>query len=528
MDRHDFTMRKIYTLFLFLYPIFSLSAQQIENVFIVSDNKTKSVSAWLREGIVYVSISELAEALSINYFENESTGKVELKSNYYLLKSTPRNPYLVVTPRSGGSPKVFQLPTSTYFKSGRTFMPIPASIEALEIILERELKFEEPNRIVVGKKITSLTEGKQWMYDIPDLPPTTGYDITGISITEKVNGTLIRVHSKTRIPSYYSSFKDDELTITFRKVNADAQKTSKEEFSSLIRKIETRNVGTDVEFKFKVGSDYSTNEVMNVPGSNDIIITIHNKVFSKSDQNKKNIDKWNFDVVVIDPGHGGKDPGAIGIDNVREKDITLAIALKLGEKIKKDMPDVKVVYTRKNDTFLDLYKRGKIANENEGKLFISIHCNSTKKKPSDASGAEVYLLRPGRTQEAIEIAETENSVIKYEDNPQKYEKLTDENFILVSMAHSSYMKYSEKFAELLHKDFDVNLKIKSRGVKQAGFYVLVGASMPSVLIETGFISNKNDAKFLKSTAGQNQVAESIFSSIKSYRKFYEEAMDAEL
>jgi N-acetylmuramoyl-L-alanine amidase len=231
---------------------------------------------------------------------------------------------------------------------------------------------------------------------------------------------------------------------------------------------------------------------------------------------------------VIDPGHGGKDPGAIGVDNVREKDITLAIALKLGELLKKEMPDVKVVYTRKDDTFVDLYKRGKIANENDGKLFISIHCNSTKKKPSEPSGAEVYLLRPGRTQEAIEIAETENSVIKYEDNPQKYEKLTDENFILVSMAHSSYMKYSEKFAELLHKDFDINLKIKSRGVKQAGFYVLVGASMPSVLVETGFISNKEDAKFLKSSAGQKQVAESIFSSIKSYRKFYEDAMDAEL
>ena len=267
---------------------------------------------------------------------------------------------------------------------------------------------------------------------------------------------------------------------------------------------------------------------MNVAGSNDIIITIHNKVFSKNDQTQKNIEKWNFDVVVIDAGHGGKDPGAIGIDNLKEKDVTLAVALKLGALIKKEMSDVKVVYTRKDDAFIDFYKRGKIANENEGKLFVSIHCNSTKKKPSDASGAEVYLLRPGRTKEAIDIAETENSVIKYEDNPEKYEKLTDENFILVSMAHSAYMKYSEKFAELLHKEFDVNLKLKSRGVKQAGFYVLVGASMPSVLIETGFISNKNDAKFLKSSTGQNQVAQSIFSSIKTYRKYYEEAMDAEL
>jgi len=520
-------MKKIIILILFLIAFENSFAQQIENVFIVTDNQTKSVSAWMREGILYVSISELAEALSINYFENEATGKVELKSNYYLFKSTPKNPFIIVTPRSSGVPKVYQLPTSTYLRNNKTFIPLPFSLTPIEIIAEREFKFEKPNRIIVGKKITSPTEGKQWMYDIPDLPPTTGYDITGLSITEKVNGTLIRVHSKSVIPSYYSSFKDDELTIIFRKVNADVQKTSREGFSSLIQKIETRNVGADVEFKFKVGNEYSTNEVMNVPESNDVIITIHNKVFSKSDQTKKNIDKWNFDVVVIDAGHGGKDPGAIGIDNLNEKDVTLAVALKLGELMKKEMPDVKVVYTRKEDTFLDLYKRGKIANENNGKLFISIHCNSTKKKPSDASGAEVYLLRPGRTQEAIEIAETENSVIKYEDNPQKYEKLTDENFILVSMAHSAYMKYSEKFAELLHKDFDVNLKLKSRGVKQAGFYVLVGASMPSVLIEMGFISNKNDAKFLKSAAGQNQVAESIFSSIKTYRKYYEDAMDAE-
>jgi N-acetylmuramoyl-L-alanine amidase len=521
-------MKKIFFLILLLLAFGISFAQQVENLFIVNDKGTKSVSAWMREGILYVSISELAEALSINYFENDETGKVELKSNYFLLKSSPRNPFIVVTPRSSGAPKVYQLPTSTYLRGNKTFIPLPFILGPLEIIVERELKFEKPNRLIVGKKITSPLEDKQWMYDIPDLPPTTGYDITGLSIYEKVNGTLIRIHSKSIIPSYYSSFKDDELTIIFRKVNADVQKTSREGFSSLIKKIETRNVGADVEFKFKVGSEYSTNEVMNVPESNDVIITIHNKVFSKSDQTKKNMDKWNFDVVVIDAGHGGKDPGAIGTDKLREKDVTLAIALKLGELMKKEMPDVKVVYTRKDDTFIDLYKRGKIANENEGNLFVSIHCNSTKKKPSDVSGAEVYLLRPGRTQEAIEIAETENSVIKYEDNPQKYEKLTDENFILVSMAHSAYMKYSEKFAELLHKEFDLNLKLKSRGVKQAGFYVLVGASMPSVLVETGFISNKEDAKFLKSAAGQNQVAESIFSSIKTYRKYYEEEMDAEL
>jgi N-acetylmuramoyl-L-alanine amidase len=412
-------------------------------------------------------------------------------------------------------------------RDGKTYIPIAYSLDPLEMIVEKKLTFEEPNKLLLGKQISSLYEGKDWLFDNPNLPPTLGYGITNLSITEKANGTLIRVHSKTRIPSYYSSFKDGKLTIIFRKVNAEVEKINKEKVGELVKSIQTRNVGQDTELIFNVGEEYSTNEVMNAPGSNDILITIHNKVFSNTGTNKY-IEKWNFDVVVIDAGHGGKDPGAIGVNKVKEKEITLAIALKLGEILKKEMPDVKVIYTRMNDSFVDLYKRGKIANENNGKLFISIHCNSTKKKPSDANGTEVYLLRPGRTAEAIEIAETENSVIEYEDNPDRYEKLTDENFILVSMAHSSYMKYSEKFAELLDKEFDTNLKLNTRGVKQAGFYVLVGASMPSVLIETGFISNKDDEKFLKSKTGQQQLAESIFSSIKTYRSYYEEEMEAEL
>jgi N-acetylmuramoyl-L-alanine amidase len=191
------------------------------------------------------------------------------------------------------------------------------------------------------------------------------------------------------------------------------------------------------------------------------------------------------------------------------------------------MKDVKVVYTRSNDTFVELYKRGKIANEKGGKLFISIHCNSTPKRPTDASGFEVYLLRPGRTQEAIQIAARENGVIQYEDNPKRYEKLTDENFILVSMAHSSYMKYSEKFSDLLDKQFSKNLEFGSRGIKQAGFYVLVGASMPSVLIETGFLTNRKDAAYLKSENGQMKIAESILGAINKYKDYYQQFMLSE-
>ena len=162
------------------------------------------------------------------------------------------------------------------------------------------------------------------------------------------------------------------------------------------------------------------------------------------------------------------------------------------------------------------------------KLWTSIHCNSTAKKPTNASGIEVYLLRPGRTKEAIDIAAFENSVISLEDDPNRYQKLTDENFILVSMAHSSNMRYSESFADMLNTEWVKQARIPSRGIKQAGFYVLVGASMPSVLIEAGFLSNKNDAKYLSSKSGQKQIASSIYDAIVKYRQYYENSIINEI
>lgn len=138
------------------------------------------------------------------------------------------------------------------------------------------------------------------------------------------------------------------------------------------------------------------------------------------------------------------------------------------------------------------------------------------------------MLRPGRTQEAINIAEFENSVIKYEDDPNRYQKLTDENFILVSMAQSSFMRYSEQFSDILNSTWKNEISIPSRGIKQAGFYVLVGASMPNVLIEAGFLSNRKEEAYLKSEAGQNEIAKTIFNAIKKYKEYYQKTMTEEL
>jgi N-acetylmuramoyl-L-alanine amidase len=513
---------------LFLFYAVNIFSQPFGNITVITEKGMENIPSYNREKTIYFSVKDFAEATAINYFYNKKNGKIELKFEDYLLKITAKNPYFVITERTTGKQQIYQLPTSSYIFDDRIYIPLLFSIDPIAKAWGKRLTFSSPDKLVVGDQ-TEIKDVQFFPDDQTEETYTsTSFNITGLTISERANGTLITVHSNKRIPSYYSVHKDGVLKIIFRQVNADITKTIRKNLSGLIKEIDVKNVGPDTEFKFTVGEEYSTNEVMNAEGNNDILITIHNKIFTKAEDEQKTREKWNFDVIVIDPGHGGKDPGAIGLNKVKEKDINLQVGLKLGKLIEEEMKDVKIVYTRKTDRFIDLYKRGKLANENDGKLFVSIHCNSLRKKPSDANGIEVYLLRPGRTKEAISIAERENSVIEYEDDPTRYEQLTDENFILVSMAHSSFMKYSESFADMLNSQFKNNTKLKARGVKQAGFYVLVGASMPSVLIETGFISNKKDIKYLKSSSGQNQLAEAILEAIKEYRQYYEKQMEAEL
>jgi N-acetylmuramoyl-L-alanine amidase len=230
-------------------------------------------------------------------------------------------------------------------------------------------------------------------------------------------------------------------------------------------------------------------------------------------------------VIVLDAGHGGYDPGTIGVTGVKEKTVALGIVLKLGELIERNLKGVDVVYTRKDDRFIELDRRGKIANEAGGKLFISVHCNSLPRKPSKTRGFEVYLLRPGRTEEAIAIAERENSVIEMEQGYEaKYQQLTEENFILVAMAQSAHVKASEVFADLAQKEIESRTGIPNRGVRQAGFLVLVGAAMPNVLVESAYLSNREDERLLRSDIGQQKIAEALFHAVRQYKEEYEKLL----
>ena len=228
-------------------------------------------------------------------------------------------------------------------------------------------------------------------------------------------------------------------------------------------------------------------------------------------------EKWLLDTIVIDAGHGGKDPGAIGIGGIQEKTITLDVAKRLGKLLVQNL-GVKVVYTRDDDTFVPLHKRTKIANESGGKIFISLHVNAGKHR---ASGFETYLLRPGKWDDAIELVQRENDVIKLEKELHHYKDFSDEEKILASMAQNIFIKESEFLASEIQTQLDYVLNIKNRGVKQAGFWVLHGANMPNVLVELGFITSTRDIKLLNKAKYRQKIAEALFRSIVTFKEKYE-------
>ena len=230
-----------------------------------------------------------------------------------------------------------------------------------------------------------------------------------------------------------------------------------------------------------------------------------------------------FDVVVIDAGHGGHDPGALGFAKSKEKELALKTALKLGALIEKNMPDVKVVYTRSDDRFISLAERGRIANRAQGDLFISIHGNAARNR--SAFGAEVFFMGTSKTDDALEVMLRENSVVTLEEKTLDVVQMSPEQLLAYELANAGNMASSEKVASYIIDEFIGHAKRPSRGVKQAPFWVLYHASMPAVLVELGFISNKEEEAYLVTAKAQTELAEAMYFAVKRYREQYERGLN---
>ncbi len=247
-----------------------------------------------------------------------------------------------------------------------------------------------------------------------------------------------------------------------------------------------------------------------------VISLISNNIFSQ------NNDEYKIKTVVIDAGHGGKDPGAVCKIGY-EKDIVLSIALKLGEYIKENLKDVKVIYTRDTDVFVELHKRAKIANTNKADLFISLHANANEsQKPY---GSETFVMGLSKTSSNLAVAKKENAVVLKEDDYQAqydgFDPNSIEGNIIFSLYQNMFLSQSLDFSGRVQTQFRERVGRHDRGVKQANFLVLWKTTMPSVLVEVGFISNPKEAKFLFSEQGQDYIASAIFRAFRDYKESFE-------
>jgi len=463
-------------------------------------------SYWLKvideDGLDFFSIQEFAELLNLRTYYSEKTKKTILYIGNQEVTFSALNPYVLI-----GS-KTRQLPTDTRYLSNDIFIPLKFFVQLSEDFNGLQLDLDEINH-----QLDISIDGSRHR----------DFNIHGLSIQDKINGTLIRVATT-------KDFKDSDISTRLRHdwVYVDIY-GGKVDSLSLSHSIPIGIVSEIIplqltenlaQLSFKVNHSIGNVKAYVNHGKNEILVKLENELTENIlKELERERQKWQIDKIMIDPGHGGKDPGAIGPRGVYEKDVVLGIALYLRELLKDNL-NVEVFMTRERDTFVPLAERTAMANRLGAKLFISIHANSNLNRR--VNGTSTYILGLAQSQEAIDVAQRENSVIRLEDSQELYRNLDSEQFILSSIAQSQFNRESEELAALLQAEVHKKTKLADRGVRQAGYYVLIGASMPNVLFETAFISNRKEEKFLNSPEFQQKIAEGIYQSIKKFKLKYEQ------
>jgi N-acetylmuramoyl-L-alanine amidase len=452
------------------------------------------------QNIRYIAIADLCQPLNARNHYIAQNKKAVVYLDDRVIKITAFNPYVII------DQKVYQLPIQTIFYNDQIYVPLVYFVEIL--------KSAFPGRIDFNKRNDQLL--------IKTEPQT---NIERIEVEEKANGTLVKIHTT-------KNFSESDLSLRYAQGwlyvdiyggKVDSSQVHREFKKGVIVKIISSQISENlahvaIQLREAIGE-----KQLFIQNPNLILVTIKTQK-DLTPENAPNLErekkKWLINKIVIDPGHGGEDPGAIGKYGTKEKDVVLSIAHYLKDLLEREL-NIDVLMTREDDRFMALRQRTEFANRNQAKLFISIHANSNLNRK--IRGVSTYFLGPGNTDEAREVANLENSVIKLE-NESKYADLIQENFILSAMAQNSYQAESQDLADMVQQEVARSCNLHNLGVRQAGFYVLWGASMPNILIETAFISNPDEERLLRTKSFQQQQAMAIFQSIKKFKERYESAL----
>ncbi len=442
----------------------------------------------------YVGLQQIADILGINTYYSNKVRKAILYVADEKITVSAFNSFVIVGKR------VVQ-------------MPIPAQYDRDDIQLP--VKFFIP---ILRKVLAGSDEVESNPVDNRTLP----VNIEGVSVEDKANGTLIRIRTLAKFEESSMSTRYSRrwlyVDILGGSINPTSFVTLNQ--SKLIKKVVPVQMTEMLQLSFRVGKEINAEDVQFIEREGELWLSIPKSSGLSRDvveKLKNDQEKWQIDKVVIDPGHGGRDPGTIGSSGTYEKDVVLAIAKRLKTALEKKL-NIEVLMTREDDEYISLKERTQYANKNQGKLFISLHANWNRNPK--VNGAATYFLGLAKSDEAIEISQLENAAIKYDDGVE-HGDLNEEQIILATMAQNSYNKESQNFAAMIQDELDSETKLRNRGVKQAGFYVMLGASMPNVLVETAFMSNKREERLLNTPGFQKEIAEAIFRSVKRFKEKYE-------
>jgi N-acetylmuramoyl-L-alanine amidase len=469
--------------------------------------------------------------------------------------------FSLVTPTGAGSQKrVLQLSTPPTLLHGRLFMPANQACRMFSLWLDRDVSFDS----VSGKiraAVSAPRSGASYRNvgvlpqdSIPEPgassqpePTRSGFQqrpssgptvIEDVQVETLANGCVVRLVASgaSGVTSYLRPDENGNAYLTIEKATGNMARLTKRFPDGVVKSVTPVQLpGGALQLTVSLNTDtimLKSSSFQYDPKSNGYLLYVMSDVDVEAlrrtekerqiqQQLSRDVSKWKLDAVVIDAGHGGKDPGAIGTRGTKEKDVALNIATDLGMFVKQRWPNVKVIYTRKDDHFIPLNERGRIANRFGGKLFVSIHCNSTP-AVTRVHGAEVYILGPHKTQAALDVAMFENSVISREENyRENYKGFTDEHLIMSSMAQSAFATQSTELAQDVVRKLDRYRNENRLGVRQAGFMVLWTPSMPSILVETGYLSNPDEEKILRDREQQTKIAFGIFQGLQQFRSSYE-------
>ena len=461
------------------------------HVFNRSSGTESEIRTLLDSKKLYISAKDLSQSLSSKLYENAERKKLVLYITGKKVKISGNTSFIMIDDQP------YQMSQITRVEPHDLYVPAEDFLNILKSTVLPGINFDR----------------KKEFLDIDVIR----FNITGISIDVKSNGTIIRLNtrkpfSERNISSFINRHGWYYLTVVGAMV--DTTSINNGLARGVIRRIESDQIGETAQVAFKLGSKVISHEWYQSLDPNEIVITLRTPL-GKIEERIENVkEKQRLDTVVLDAGHGGKDPGSRGKYGTKEKDVVLDITKRIGRLLEKNTR-IKVIYTRDEDVFVPLIKRTKIANDADGKVFVSIHANSNKNRK--VQGYETYLYSLAKSDDAIEVASRENSVIQFEEKAGQYKDLSGEKLILATMAQSMFLKESEDLAAIIQMELDKKLTTPNRGVKQAGFYVLYGASMPNVLVEIGFISNPAEEKKMKQGEYRQMIAEAVYEGIKHFK-----------